>query len=64
MFRRSIRVTLVCMVILSGASIGFAQSEKEGFALIKEGNQLLNKASLYRRSRNGAQEVPGSPTCL
>ncbi len=45
MFCRSIRVTLVCVVILSGASIGFAQSEKEGFALIKEGSQLLNKAA-------------------
>ncbi len=44
MFYGSIRVTFVCMVILLGASTGFAQSEKDGFALIKEGSQLLKKA--------------------
>ena len=45
MFYRFIRVTFICMMILIGASSGFAQSEKEGFALLKEGSQLLNKAT-------------------
>ena len=44
MFYRFIRVTFICMMILLGASTGFAQSEKEGFALEKEADQILKKS--------------------
>lgn len=39
-----IRITFVLMAIILSPLPGFAQSEKEGFALIKEADQTVNKA--------------------